>query len=380
MKSHKKNTMILLIAGEVSGDDHASALVRDIKKSNPQIEFFGIGGETLAKKGMHIFYHIDQMAFLGVGEIIKHLPFIRKVHNEIVTWAMENKPSCAILVDYPGFNLRIAKSLKKLSIPVVYYISPKLWAWGKGRVKKIRQYVDKMIVVFPFEKKFYANYGIEAEFVGNPIIDKHSDYLPNPLKKIEPGKVKLGLLPGSRKQEVVTLLPKMIETARALHKSGNIQSAEIIKVENLPQQIYKSPLKKEDDFISILQKPLEQCLPQFDAVIVASGTATLECGLYQVPMLIVYHVNSLTYFLAKLFVKLEDIGLVNIVAEKQVAVELIQHQFTIAAAEQEIRKLLSPKVNLEKRGELKVIRQKLGEGGASEKAAHIVLDLLKNEN
>ncbi len=379
MKS-EKNNKILLITGEVSGDAHAAEMVRHIQENNSKIEFYGIGGRELAKLGMHILFDINQMAFLGIAEIVRHLPFIRKVFKTILEWARVNNPDCVILVDYPGFNLKLAKSLKKLSIPVIYYISPQLWAWGKGRVSKIKKYVDKMVVLFPFEKKFYAQRGIEAEYVGHPLVDKHSLYLPEKLKNIEPGKIKLGLLPGSRKQEVVTLLPKILETARSLFKTGAIQKAEIVKVENLPHELFSNMLKEEDDFISLVQKPLKDCLPEYDAVIVASGTATLECGLYQVPSLIVYHVSGLTYFLGRMLVKVQHIGLINIVAEKQVAVELLQHRFTVKAAAKEIKKLLSEKANLQKRQELKVIRDKLGEGGASERAALVVLEFLNYGN
>ena len=143
MNQEIQNNKILLIAGEVSGDAHAAKLVQQIRQINPKMEFHGVGGDELSKLEMHIYYHINQMAFLGIGEVIKHLPFIRKVHNALVGWVRTNKPVCAILVDYPGFNLKIAKSLKKYSIPVVYYISPQLWAWGKGRIKKIKKYVNR---------------------------------------------------------------------------------------------------------------------------------------------------------------------------------------------------------------------------------------------
>ena len=169
MNSENKTNKIMLIAGEVSGDAHASSMVKHLKKANPKIEFFGIGGDELSKLEMRTFYHINQMAFLGIAEVIKHLPFIREVHNTLIEWAKVNKPDCAILVDYPGFNLRIAKSFKKLGIPVVWYISPQLWAWGKGRIKKVKKYIDKMIVLFPFEEKFYAGHSVDAAYVGQSV-------------------------------------------------------------------------------------------------------------------------------------------------------------------------------------------------------------------
>jgi len=374
-----KNKKILLIAGEVSGDLHAAELVKKIQEKKPLIKFYGIGGDNLSRLGMYIFYHIKQMAFLGIAEVIKHLPFIHKVHKHLVDWSKTNKPDCVILVDYPGFNLKLAKSLNKLSIPVIYYISPQLWAWGKGRIKKIEKYIDKMIVLFPFEKKYYAQHGIDTEYVGHPLSDKHMENLPKKFKILQAGEIKLGLLPGSRKQEVQQLLPRMLDTARKLYTDNQINQAEVVKVEHLPQEMYSSLLKEEDSFISLVEKPLKDCLPNYDAVLVASGTATLECGYYCVPTVVVYHVNGLTYFLGKLLVKLENIGLINIVAEKQVAVELIQHEFTADRAAAEIRILLSPQSNLEKREELKIIREKLGPVGASQRAANVVLDFLNDE-
>jgi lipid-A-disaccharide synthase len=370
---------ILLIAAEVSGDAHAAEVVRFLKQKDSGLTFFGIGGDALASQGMELFYHVSQMAFMGIGEVIKHLPFIRKVHNRLVEWAKSEKPDCIILVDYPGFNLKLAKSLHTLSIPIVYYISPQLWAWNTGRVKKIKKYVDQMIVLFPFEEKFYHQHGIPAKHVGHPLVDHHQRFLPTAQKTITKNAVKIGLLPGSRKQEVASLLERMIETARVLYKNKIIHEAEIVKVEHLEKNLYSNLLKETDNFITIVQKPLRDCLINYDAVLVASGTATLECGYYGVPMVIVYQVNPLTYFLGKLLVKIKNIGLANIVAEKEVAKELIQDDFTVETATAEMGTLLKPENNLKVRENLMVIRKKLGKPGASERAGQIVLDLLNKK-
>ncbi|MGD9900872.1 MAG: lipid-A-disaccharide synthase, partial [Calditrichaceae bacterium] len=285
---------------------------------------------------------------------------------------------CAILIDYPGFNLKIAKSLKKLGIPVIYYISPQLWAWGKGRIDKIRKYVDRMVVLFPFEQKFYEQYKIDAEYVGHPLVDKHSAYIPDEAKKISPDNIVFGLLPGSRRQEVASLLPKMIETARILFKNKQIKTAEIVKVKHLPNEMYSDHLKETDTFIKIIEEPIEKCLQRYDAVIVASGTATLETAYYGVPMLIVYHVNPLTYWLGRMLVKIEYIGLANIVAESPVAVELIQNDFTPEKAAEHAAQMLKQDQNSQIREKLKVIREKLGEPGASKRAAAAVVHFLDN--
>jgi len=363
---------ILLIAGEVSGDHHGAALVKELKKLDPEYSFFGIGGDGLKSEGMDILFHIEEMAFLGIGEIIRHLPFIKRVKESLIKKAKNEKPVCAVLIDYPGFNMRMAKALKQLQIPVLYYISPQLWAWGKGRLKNVQKYIDKMLVLFPFEKKFYKDHDIEVEYVGHPLVDKHVPFLKESIRRIDPQNVSIGLLPGSRKQEVNQLLPKMISSVRQLFNQNKINRAEIVKVTHLPNSLYSNMLTDVDTFITIVEKPLNETLPEYDAIIAASGTATLETGYFGVPMLIVYHVNPLTYWLGKLLVKVPFIGLVNIVAEKQVAFELIQKDFTVEAAISHLNKIIEPKENLRIREELKIVRDKLGQPGASSRAAQFV--------
>jgi len=367
---------ILIIAGEVSGDSHGAALIRVLKSKMTDVHLFGIGGDELAACGVNLLHHNREMAYLGVGEVIRHLPFILQVQKEIVEHALQEKTDCAILIDYPGFNLRIARDLKKHNIKVIYYISPQLWAWGKRRIKKIRRDITKMIVLFPFEKTFYHKYGIEADYVGHPLVDKHAAHIPEISKKVDLSNIILGLLPGSRKQEVVTLLPRMLESARQLQSQGKIHVAEIVKVRDLSRELYTQYLKASDKFIKLIEQPLAECLPKYDAAIVASGTATLETAYFGVPQLIVYHVNALTYWLGRLLIKLNYIGLANIVAEREVAPELIQHDFTPDRATQLISDMLIPKMNWQIRQDLMIIREKLGEPGASERAANIIKDFL----
>ena len=360
---------ILIIAGEVSGDSHAAAMVAEFKKLEPAVQFWGIGGDELKAQGTELLYHLQDMAFLGVSEVIKHLPFILQVQREILSEAQKRQPLCAVLIDYPGFNLKMARRLKKLDIAVVYYISPQLWAWGGWRVKKIRKYVDKMMVLFEFEKKFYEQYGIDADFVGHPLVDKFKDVLPVSFKPFEKENAVIGLLPGSRKQEIGSLLPDMIAAAEILYKEGKIQSAEIVKVEHLPHNLYKKEIGNRGDYIKIVQQPLQQCLPRYDAVLIASGTATLETGYFGVPMVVVYKVQLLTYWLGRLLIRLKNIALINIVAGKELVPELIQNEFTPQKAVELIKQYLSKEGNTEKREQLKLIRNKLGKGNVSERVA-----------
>ncbi len=372
-----KTKNLLLIAGEVSGDNHGAALVHALRQQHSSIRIFGIGGDALQDEGMELMYHLRDMAFLGVGEVIKHLPFILGVQRDILERCKRQRPNAALLIDYPGFNLRLARSLHEQGIKVIYYISPQLWAWGRHRVEKIRKYVHKMLVLFPFEKKFYEQFGIDVHYVGHPMVDRYDGFQPPAATSSghKPNRF-IGLLPGSRTQEINSLLPKMLQTARLLRENNKIDRAEVIAVKHISKALYKRHLQSTDDFIQIKQTSLAERLPNFDAVMVASGTATLECGFFRTPMLIVYHVNPLTYWLGRMLVRLDSIGLVNIVAEKEVAPELIQNQFKPRKAAVMLSDMLEPARNQAIREELRIIRDKLGEPGAAKRAAFEVSNTL----
>jgi lipid-A-disaccharide synthase len=371
----RKTDNILIIAGEVSGDSHAADLADEYKKFDSAVEFWGIGGDQLKSQGAQLLFHLEEMSFFGVSEVFRHLPFIFQVRREILAEAEKRKPVCAVLVDYPGFNLRIAVNLKKMGIPVVYYISPKLWAWGGWRVNKIRKYVDKLLVLFAFEVDFYKQFGIKADFVGHPLVDRFKEVLPQDFKPFDEKEAVLGLLPGSRRQEVSGLLPDMVKSADILYRENRIDSAEIVKVEHLPLELYAS-IVGQRDYIKIVQQPLQHCLSRYDAALIASGTATLETGYWGVPMVIVYRVQAITYWLAKLFVRIKDVGLINIVAGKRVVPELIQKDFTVEKAAELLRVYLTSEGNIRKREELKKVRKRLGDGGVSLRAAEYLREFV----
>jgi lipid-A-disaccharide synthase len=366
---------LVIIAGEVSGDNHGGKLIAELKVQNSNIELSGIGGDKMIRTGFQAIYHIKQMAFLGIGEIIKHLPFIRKVFRTLVDHVKKEKPDAVVLIDYPGFNLRFAKTISKSGIPVIYYISPQLWAWGKQRVKKIKKYVDKMLVVFPFEVDFYNKYGIIAEYVGHPLVDEHFNDV-NPKMLDESSEIVLGLLPGSRNHEIEQLLPDMLTTAKVLYDEKKINKAIIAKVDSISDETYRSIIGEDFSFVILSSKPVSEFYNSLDVAITKSGTSTLETAYYQVPFIIVYRVSRLTWFLGNLLVKLDSIGLANIVAGKTVAEELLQNDFTPQKAAGLFSKLLQPDTNKEKREELKIIREKLGEQGASKRAAECILNFL----
>jgi lipid-A-disaccharide synthase len=369
---------IVIIAGEVSGDNHGGKLIAELKAKNSNLELSGVGGDKMIQNGFQAIYHIKQMAFLGIGEIIKHLPFIRKVFRTLVEHVKKEKPDAVVLIDYPGFNLRFAKSISNLGIPVFYYISPQLWAWGKRRVKKIKKYVDKMLVVFPFEVDFYNKYGIIAEYVGHPLVDEHFDDV-NPKALEEKGKKVLGLLPGSRKHEIEQLLPDMLMTAKILYEEKKINKAIIAKVDNISDEIYQSIIGEDFSFIELSSKPVFDFYNSLDGAITKSGTSTLETAYFQVPFIIVYRVSKLTWFLGNLLVKLDSIGLANIIAGEKVADELLQKNFTPEKAAELIFELLQPQINKNKRNELKIVKEKLGEQGASKRAAESILEFVSTK-
>ncbi len=373
MTGHNSKATLIIIAGEVSGDIHGSRLVAVLKKMNPYLDIQGIGGDLMVKEGLKALFHIKQMAFLGLGEILKHLPFIRKVFHEMTDLVESTQPAAVILIDYPGFNLRFAKKMHKMGIPVIYYISPQLWAWGKKRVFKIKKYVKKMLVIFPFEKDFYNDYGLEAEYVGHPIADNHFDHV-DP-KMTQSNDVTLGLLPGSRHQEVENLLPDMIKTARLLKDSAKIERALLLKVDTISPDEYKKYIGK-NSFIQLHTSTPESFYNQLDTALVSSGTATLETGYFRVPMVIVYRVNFLTWFFARLLVKVDMVGLVNIVAGEKIAEELLQNEFQPEKAKIELERLLESKVNAEVREKLAIIKEKLGAPGVANRAATIIIDFI----
>ncbi len=370
---------ILLIAGEVSADHHGAALLRELH-SLTEVNVFGLGGDALQAEGMELTVHLKTMSFLGLSEVIRHLPYIKYVRDRLLEQVDRKKPDLAILIDYPGFNLRLAKQLKQRGIPVVYYISPQLWAWGKRRVQKIRRYVDKMLVLFPFEKTFYEKHGIAADYVGHPLVDHHFEHLPQNGKIFEPDRAALGLLPGSRKQEVVSLLPRMLQVARKLYAQGQVKQVHILKAPHLPETLYREQMTENDVFLQLKEEEIHRFLPRIDVALVASGTATLEVGYFGVPMVIVYQVQALTFWLASRLVKIKHIGLVNIVAETEVAKELIQHEFTVDTATREISALLDPLTHEQVQKKLSIIRDKLGEPGASLRAARAIAGFMESSH
>ncbi len=320
---------LLIVAGEVSGDMHGSALIKKLLRKDPELSISGIGGDMMIAEGLEALYHIKDFSFLGITEVVKHLPFIREVQRKLLEVIDERKIHTVLLIDYPGFNLNFAKKLKKRNIKVLYYISPQLWAWGSHRVKKIKKRVDRLFVVFPFEVDFFKKHRIKAEFVGHPLVERIENYEFEPkdlfFKNIGLDKKDdiLLLMPGSRKHEVELILPELIKAGKELQNKFGITPV-IAATENFDDTFYNNICK--DAEIKIVRGYNYELLKYSKFGIIKSGTSTLEAGLLQLPFIVVYKTSLITYLIAKRLVNLDSLSLVNIVTKRKLVTELLQDE------------------------------------------------------
>lgn len=368
---------VLVIAGEASGDLHGSALMHQMKLSIPGLCFKGIGGSLMIREGLDALSHIREMNFMGITEVVRYLPHIRRTLHLLESLVDTWKPHLAILIDYPGFNLKLAPSIKKRGIPLMYYISPQLWAWHSSRVNLIRRYVDRMVVLFDFEKEFYRTKGIEADFVGHPLLDivHPSENRETFLKKVAAHNVPLiGLLPGSRIQEINRILPVMTESIAIVREKIGPVSAVLGCAPDIDESRY-IPFIRETGIIPMAGKTYD-IMAYSDALVVTSGTATLEAGISGTPMVIVYRTSPLTYHIGKLLVKIPNIGLINIVAGSRVVPELCQNEATPGKiAEHIVNYITDIKLRESVKQMLHTAKDKLGLPGAAQRAASIALEM-----
>ena len=375
---------IFISAGERSGDIHAARLAAEIKKIDPDISLAGIGGADMASRGVSLFYRTDRMGIIGIPDIFRHLKKIKAMFRLFLEKAERERPDLAILVDYPGFNLALAGALKKRGVRVVYYVSPQVWAWGRWRIKRIKKYVEKMIVFFKFEKELYERHGVNAEFVGHPLLsDARPSVGVDEARKnlgLEEKKKTIALLPGSRAREIAALLPVMAGAVKKLYKRHNDIQVLIVRSANLEKEIFEAPLKGLEAPYRIIENTggeLYNCLSVSDLAVVSSGTAALECAVMGTPMIIVYKVSLFTAIAMKLFIRTRFIGLVNILAGREIAPELIQFECTennvLSRAE---RVLFEPGASESMRKDLAEVKNSLGDEGASRRAAQSVVALM----
>ena len=370
-----------IIAGEASGDLHASNLVAEIKKKDKKAEFRGCGGDLMKAQGVDLLKHYRTMAYMGFVEVAVNL---RKVLGNIAQCKkdiLEYQPDAVILVDYPGFNFRIADFAHDKGFKVLYYISPQLWAWKRRRVKKVKRSVDKMLVILPFEEEFYKQYGVDVTYVGNPLLDELAKFgTANRsifLRRNSLGEKReiIALLPGSRYQEVKRVLPVMLKAASHFPDYQFV----VAGVSSLDKSLYKKILGNSDVFL--IENQTYELLQNSSAAVVTSGTATLETALLTVPEVVCYKATGFSYFLAKWMIKVKFISLVNLVMDKEVVKELIQGEMTEENIVKELELLLHNSKRQRKLLEdYEELKDRLGSAGASEKAAEVITETMKTRN
>ena len=366
------STSIFIIAGESSGDHHGAYLIRQLKILKPYLRFEGIGGPLMEKEGLCSLFSIQQMAVMGFVEVIKHLRFFKQVERKVLTTILIKKPVRVILIDYPGFNLRICqKILARCNIPVTYYISPQIWAWKQKRIEIIRKYVDQMLVIFPFEKQWYHERGIEVEFVGHPMLDEWSPTSKKNLCQalgVSSEKPILTLYPGSRKNEIKRHLPILLESAQRI--KNEIPDLQIIigaaqGFDNaLPEGI------SIPDDILIERKNPRFSLEAADGAIVASGTSTVEAAIFGTPMVIVYKLSPISWWITQRMVKVPFAGMVNIIGGESIVPESLQTDANPEAIYRyTIRFFTDQKFTSSVKEKLDKVKESLGSTGASRRAA-----------
>ena len=372
------NREILVVAGEASGDLHAARLVSELRRLEPDLGFFGLGGDEMREAGVEALAHSREISVVGITEVARILKRARQIFAELLREVDRRRPAAAVLVDFPDFNLRLARELKKRGVAVLYYISPQVWAWRRGRIKTIARLVDRMLVLFPFEVDFYRRYGVDVVHVGHPLVDE-VPALPSAWERGEPldEPFRLALLPGSRVSEVEALLPVMLDAVRQLAAELPVE-ARLIKAPTIPQELVEEEIDlaglpvriiSEDRFAAVADSHLALC---------ASGTATLEVGLLGTPTVMLYRLGRWTWLFARLLVRLPYVSLVNLVLGRPVIPELLQraaHPERIAAEAEQI--LLDERRRDAMRAGLAELRSRLGEGGASGRAAREVAAVLR---
>lgn len=383
----RRSLRVMMVAGEASGDLHGGALAEALYSKNPALQILGFGGSAMKRAGVDVRYDIERLGVVGIFEVFLHLKSVLQAYRQAVSLLKEGV-DLLILIDYPDFNLRLAKAAKAMGTPVVYYISPQIWAWRAGRIKTIAERVDQMLVILPFEKELYKSANVPCEFVGHPLLDEVDRLGPSSTSKgaylkekgLHPSGVTVGLLPGSRKGEVMALLPTMLQGMERLAKEIPGLQILIPVAPSLPKGFISEVTRSYTCSVPSCSFPIRcvegevyDVLRASEVVVVASGTATLQAALAGTPMIIVYKLAPTTYWLARLLIHLKSVGLVNIVAGTPFIPELIQKDASPERICEEVRRLLKDGEAREKmKQSLKGVVGRLGTAGASDRAASII--------
>ena len=383
-----KTLRFLIVAGEASGDAHAAMLIQALRRinSNAQIEFLGATGARMRAEGVDPVVRADDLAILGLWEIARALPRFWRAYGKLKRAVIERKPDAAILVDWPDFNLRLARWLHRKNVPVIYYVSPQLWAWRSHRARNMRRDVDLLLSILPFEKDWYAARGMtHVEYVGHPLVGQvHPTYDRSEFcqrNNIDPSRAIVALLPGSRHKELVRILPPMLDAANEISQErADVQFVVVVAPNRDPIEAEQIILAHEHGTelmksLRVIHHETREALAASNAAAVASGTATLEAGLLGTPMVVVYKESLVNWHILGRMIQTEHYGLVNLIAGKRLATELIQSDLTGARLATELLALIEPERNTSMRAELKALAQKIGEPGASDRAALAIMEI-----
>ena len=364
---------LAIVAGEASGDLHAAEVVRELKRLDPALQTFGIGGDLLQREGMNVLHHAREMGIVGLFNVLRRLGMFRRIFNELLETIARERPDAVVLVDYPDFNLRLARRCRKMGIRVIYYISPQVWAWRRRRVEQVKRYVDRMLVILPFEEDFYRQHNVPVTYVGHPLIDELRG-APASLPAGEGRRLRIALMPGSRRHEIEALLPPMLEAVAILARERQVD-AFVIQAPTIASAQLLTIMKRDGVYVRIVPHDRGEALSEADVALSSSGTATLESAIVGTPVVVMYRLSAATHWLARRLVKLPNFSLVNIIAGKRVVPELLQHDVNGARIASEVRALLEQRDRV--RIELAEVRKKLGEPGASRRAAEAIMRALQ---
>lgn len=376
---------IMMSAGEASGDMHAAAVAAEIKKENSQAEIFGMGGKNMREAGVRIVYDIENLGIIGFVEVLKHLPLFLKLIKFLKQTMIKEKPDVLVCVDYPGLNMKVAHAAKEMGIPVVYYIAPTIWAWKKGRAKQIAGDVRQVASIFPFEAEAYKKAGAPVTFVGHPLIDtvKTSMSFNEAMEYFRGEKIKkrVLLMPGSRKNEVESLLPVMLDACRVVSKKADCQFF-LPKADTISHDFLKRFLSKYPELAVTVTEGKPYDLMQIcTACIASSGTATLETALMGLPTVLVYKLAPVTWFIAKHVVEVKYAGLPNLLLQKEVTPELLQDKVTAEnIADRLLPWLTDEEIRKKNINELQEVRKQLGNEGAVRRTARLILKTAGERN
>lgn len=374
---------VLIVAGEASADLHGANLVRAIKRLHPHTRFCGIGGDQMAAAGVEITTHAGDMAVVGVTEVFPRLRTFLGAAKRLKRMIKHHAPDLLILIDYPEFNIHIAGVARRCGVPVLYYISPQVWAWRRGRVKKIARRIDRMAVILPFEKRFYEEKGVEVDYVGHPLMDAlpaqdRDD--PSEIPRFEEAPFVIGLLPGSRREEIRRMLPVMLESVEIIRSAYPDVACLLPLADTIDRGFVEDFISHSRIKVHVIAHHVHDVLKRCRVALVTSGTATLDAAAMEVPMVIGYRVSPFSYHLGRLLIKVPYIGLVNLIAGERVVPEVIQDELTPNRLAQEALRLLADgQIRTRTLEKLKAVKRALGDAGASERTARIALGMMSHQ-